>query len=709
MAGPQSLARGWSAVLFIGTLGAALFLGLVLVLDALFPPPLARLTESSVAVLDRGGTPLRLFATTGGIWRLPTVPDQVSQIYLDLLLAAEDKRFYHHFGVDPLAVVRAVAGNLTAGRVVSGASTLTMQVARMLAPRPRTLKAKLIEAVRALQLEARYDKTTLLGFYLTLAPFGGTLEGLRSATLTFYGKPPRELTVAEAALLVALPRAPSRLRPDRWAEQARRARTEVLRKAVAAGVITAKAAIEAEDEPMPALRQAPPFSAPHLAERLRAAYPGQAVIRTTLDGRLQREVEALAVRETRSLHPRAGLAVVVVDNASRGVLVALGAPAYFDEARNGPIDMTQAQRSPGSALKPFLYGLGFDDRVIHPETLVSDVSTRFGGYAPANFDRGFHGELTVREALQQSLNVPAVMVLDRVGPARFAQALRRAGARLLFPRADPNPGLPLALGGVGITLWDMTTLYTGLARNGQVAPLVVTTEPAPTPAPTPAESVTLMSPDAARQVVAILRGTPPPPGLMQDGGARRGPRIAMKTGTSYGFRDAWAFGITTRHTVGVWVGRPDGTPSPDRYGRNTAAPLLYKVFDLLPEQREELPDQGESAATPITEPPPALLRRLEPGNPDRRVIAMPDAEKLRLIFPTPGIVVDWVGLDGEPAPLMMIAAGGRRPLTWLIDGRPLASPPTRREVLWQPPGPGFSTVTVLDADGRAASAEIQVK
>ncbi|MEI8395666.1 MAG: penicillin-binding protein 1C [Rhodospirillaceae bacterium] len=679
------------AALLTALSGAAFFF------DRQYPPSLERLRDVSVMMTDRAGVPLKLFASAAGTWRLPVRAEQVAPVYLDLLLAYEDKRFFNHGGVDAVALGRAVLQYLSAGRVVSGASTLTMQVARLLEPHRRSLSGKLLEMVRAFQLEARYDKRALLDMYLTLAPFGGALEGVRAGALAWFGKPPRELSLSEAALLVALPRAPGRLRPDRAAVEARAARDGVLARAVAAGVISARAAAEAVTESVPTTLHPFPDLAPHLAESLRLRHPGVAVLTGTLDGALQAQLEGLVRVELRGLVEHGGLAILVADNDTRTVLAHIGAPDPHDDSRNGWIDMTRAVRSPGSALKPFIYGIGFDDRVIHPETVVADVSTRFGDYAPANFDRGFHGELTIREALQQSLNVPAVMVLDRVGPARFADRLRSAGTRLVFPRRQPEPGLPLALGGVSVSLWDLTALYLGLAHGGEVVPL--SAEPVTVRGP---ES-RIMSPEAAAEVRRILQGTPPPPGLVPAGEVNRRPAIALKTGTSYGFRDAWAFGVGARHTVGVWVGRPDGTPSPDRYGRNTAAPLLYRVFDLL--------DEGGGPMIVAAGPrrAPALLRRIEAGDPERRPLTLSDPEQLRLVFPTPGVVFDLDREDGVPVALSFSVTGGRRPLTWVVNGRPIAVTETRRELQWQPDGPGFTRLTVIDADGRSAGAEFQLK
>jgi penicillin-binding protein 1C len=670
-------------------LAAALVLpvGGLFALDRLFPPDLSRLTDVSVTVADREGRPLRVFLNGADAWRMPAVVSGVPASYLDLLLAFEDKRFFSHPGVDPAAVLRAAAQNLGRGRVVSGASTLTMQAARLLEPHPRSFAGKAVEALRAVQLEWRYDKTAILGIYLTLAPFGGNLEGVRAAALAYFGKSTEQLTLPEAALLVALPRSPTGLRPDRLAARAKAARDAVLDRAVEAGVIDRVAAEEAKGEPVPEKRLAMPSTAPHLAERI-AAGPGPADRRSTIDGALQRAMEDLARREVAGLDDRAGLALLVADHRTREVLAYVGAPDAADTRRFGPIDMVTARRSPGSALKPFIYAMGFDDGLIHPDTLVSDVSTRFGDYAPQNFDRDFAGDLTIREALQRSLNVPAVLVLDRVGPVRFVEALRRAGTRFDLPAGTEAPGLPVALGGGAVSLWDMAALYAGLAREGRVTPLRLTAD---TPS---APEVPFTSPEAARQVLRILEGAAPPPGIVRAPEVRQSAPIAVKTGTSFGFRDAWAFGVSARYVVGVWVGRPDGTPSPDRYGRNTAAPLVYAAFDRLPA------DPVRPSAVADDGPAP-LQRRITAGDAGDRA-----ANPVRLVFPHNAAVIE-APEDGES--LTLEATGGRRPLSWLVDGRRVAVDRVRRTLAWTPGGLGTVRITVVDADGKADTATVEIR
>jgi penicillin-binding protein 1C len=653
------------------------------VADRLLPPPLERLARPSTQVLDRDGGLLRPFATEQGTWRLPVALEAVDPLYLDLLLAVEDRRFWWHPGVDPLALARAAGQAIGRGRVVSGASTLTMQVARLLEPRPRTLVAKAIEALRALQLEWRLGKRGVLEAYLALAPMGGNLEGVRAGSLAWLGREPERLSPAEAALLVALPQAPARLRPDHDPTAARRARDRVLARAVAAGRLDPAGAAAARAAAVPEARRPMPFLAPHLAEqRARAAAPG-AILRTTLDGELQRAVERLARDQLDRLPAPVDLAALVVEPASGAVRALLGSGDWGDRRRAGMLDLTRAVRSPGSTLKPFVYGLAFDAGLAHPGTLVRDQPLRFEGWAPGNFDGGFDGDLSIREALQRSLNLPAVQVAERVGPLVIARRLGLAGLRLELGPAAAAPGLPLVLGGVGTRLVDLAQAYTAIARDGTAVAL--RDDPAAPVAPLEP----LLAPDTARAVAAILAETPRPAGI--PAGARR---VAYKTGTSHRFRDGWAIGFDGGHLVAVWIGRADGGSCAPCNGPGGAAPLLFRILALLPER----PLPPLPPGHPLGGPPPPALARLE---------ARPHtlAEAPRIAFPVPGSTV--LLAPGEPLPLR--ASGGRAPYRWLVDEVPLAPTGRRREASWRPEEDGFAELRVVDAAGRSAAATIRIE
>ncbi|MBE0533777.1 MAG: penicillin-binding protein 1C [Rhodospirillales bacterium] len=675
----------------------AVLAGAAVVLDAAHPPAMARYLDRSQRVLDAEGGLLRAFATADGSWRFAARVDDVDPLYLAMLTAYEDKRFFHHPGVDPLAVARAAWQWAVSGKPVSGASTLTMQTVRLLEPRPRTLASKLIEMARAVQLEWHYSKDEILAIYLTVAPFGGNLEGVAAASQFYLGKEPRHLTAGEAALLVALPQSPEAARPDRQPEAARMARDKVLARLGDARILDAEAAAAASREPVAQARLTAAFRAPHLARRLVAADPRTETRRTLIDGALQASLEDLARRAAGGLEPGANLAILVVETGGRGVRAYVGSADFFDAARQGQVDMARAIRSPGSTLKPFVYAAGFEHLGLHPETLIADRPTRFGDYAPVNFDLRYRGDITVREALQLSLNVPAVAVLDRLGPDHFAAMIAEMGIALRFDPRVGVPALPMALGGVGLSLWDLTTLFAGLADGGRFAPLRVG-EGDPQAAP-----VRVLDEAAAWYVAAILRDVPPPAGRV----AAAGRRIALKTGTSYGFRDAWALGFDGRFTVGVWVGRPDGGYGTDRTGGRQAAPLLFDVFDRLAPAAvpSSPPPAGVLLARTEDLPPP--LRRFRTRDEMGLALLAPDAA-FEIAFPPDGATVEMAAAADGTATLALRATGGRKPLRWLIDGRPITVSPFKRAASWTTATEGRVRITALDVDGQAASAEVWI-
>jgi len=554
-------------------------LATLLVLDRAFPLPLPAAHDAATLVTAADGTPLRAFADRDGVWRYPADAGSVSPLYLQALLGYEDRAFYRHPGVNPWALVRAAGQWLRNGRVVSGGSTLTMQVARILDPHTRTPWGKLKQLLRALQLEAHLDKAAILRLYLERAPYGGTIEGVEAASWAYLGKPAARLSHAEAALLAVLPQSPSTLRPDRHPERARRARDKVLDRMASLGTWTPAQVADARIEPVVARALQPPLHAALLAERLRATDPGAATIASTLDAQLQRTLEERVASYFSQLPERTSAALLVVDNQTLEARAYVGSVAFSDPRRQGYVDMVRAWRSPGSTLKPFLYAMALDDGLIHSESLLLDAPQSFGGYRPGNFDAAFNGPVGAASALRLSLNVPAVDLLDRVGPARFAARLANAGIDLRFPRGS-TPNLALILGGTGARLEDLVGAFAALNRSGIAGRVRYRPED-------PRVERRLASPGAAWIVREILESNPRPGyGVgMFDTGVR--PRVAWKTGTSYGYRDAWALGGTRRYTVGVWVGRPDGTPLPGQYGAITALPLMFEVIDALPRQRAD--------------------------------------------------------------------------------------------------------------------------
>lgn len=654
-------------------------------LDLAFPPPLERVRDVSPVVVDRNGEWVMAFTTDGGRWRLEARLDEIDPEFQRRVVAIEDARFWFHPGVDPIALTRASVSYLRSGRVTQGGSTITMQLARLLEPRPRTIPSKLVEMIRALQIERRMSKREILAAYLTLAPYGGNLEGVRAASRAYFQRDPRWLDDAEMALLIALPQAPEARRPDRRPQAARAARDRVLGMFVAADLISARQAEEARESAMPA--RAPfPYSAPHAAEALVARHPGEGVVRSSLDAQLQRDLEALARRHAAELEDEAQIALVAVELDSRAVRARIGGAGR--ERDGGYIDMTRAVRSPGSALKPFLYAIAFDEGIAAPETLVRDAPRRFGGYLPENFDRRFHGDVTLQDALRHSLNLPAVATLERIGAGRFHAALERAGAEVHLPRrAGAEPGLALALGGVGITLEDLVQLYAALGDDGRARPLV---NDGVGGFALPRRFVRA---ETAAQVIDILATSPHPAGRMPAHLAQNAPRIAFKTGTSYGFRDAWSVGVWNGFAIGVWVGRPDGAPRPGATGRDAALPILFEAFDLL--GAPSAPAQMVEEHAPVA---PGLAR-LERG----------ETEGLSILFPPAGAEV--LVLDYGPGArgLSLSARGGRGPLSWYAEGERVESEPTSGRAIWRPRAPGFYDVMVVDAEGQRARTRVRIR
>ncbi|MFD1282880.1 penicillin-binding transpeptidase domain-containing protein, partial [Methylobacterium goesingense] len=451
-------------------------------------------------------------------------------------------------------------------------------------------------------------------------------------------------------------------------------------------------------ESVPTLRKSFPMLAAHAAEAARAADPAAQMVRLTLDGRLQASLETLAAERAASLGPGISAAILAIDNRTGAVLAQVGSPGYLDASRAGAIDMTGAIRSPGSALKPFIYALAFETGLAHPETQLDDRPVRFAGaYAPENFDLGYQGTVTARRALQLSLNVPAVDLLEAVGPARFIARLRAGGARVDLPR-DTGPGLPVALGGLGITLTDLARLFSGLARQGLVPNVVRRLDGPPAEA---APEARITEAVAAWYVADTLRGAPPPENALAG-------RIAYKTGTSYGYRDALAVGFDRRVTIAVWVGRPDGNAVPGLVGRVVAAPILFDAFARFGGEPDPVPMPRDALVTTTAGLPPPL-RHIRRDIPKTLSAALGGA--LKIAYPPVGARIDLGLSEPEPAPpasLALKALGGVPPLTWMVDGLPVAGG-ARRQSAWAPEGAGFARISVMDATGASDSVVVRLE
>jgi penicillin-binding protein 1C len=668
-------------------------------LDRAWPPPLDLPPSYSREVLDRTGQPLRIYQNGEGRWRLKADLDRIDKDYLSMLIAWEDKRFHDHRGVDPLAVMRAAGQFLTHGRVVSGGSTITMQLARLLEPRQeRSLGAKLRQMARAIQIERRLTKRQILERYLTLAPYGGNIEGLRAASLAWFGREPSALAPAEAALLVALPQSPEARRPDRFPKAARSARDRVADRMVDAGIIDAAEAAGIVRRPAPSRRLAMPVLAPHLADAAIDRNPDALEIGTTLDAAVQARLEAVVRDAAARIGQRVSVALVAADATTGEILARIGSPGHLEAARLGSIDMTTALRSPGSTLKPFIYGLAIEEGLVLPETTISDRPQDFGGYKPANFDMTYQGDVSIRQALQMSLNVPAISLLDRVGPTRLVARLRRAGVSPVLPEGE-RAGLSIGLGGVGITLVDLVQLYANLARAGG-DPIAIGDGVHRRPGAL--GGLPMLSPVASWHVGDMLSGIPNPNGS-------RPLRIAWKTGTSYGYRDAWAVGYDGRHVIGVWVGRADNGSVPGITGANTAGPILFSAFDRAGFLPEPLPKAPAGALRIAQADLPPSLVRFTSADDELPAVPQAPAPALHIAFPVAGTELELPALSGgSPQPVVLKLQGGTPPFRLLANGRPAGVLSRTRQFHWLPDGMGFTRLTVIDAVGLAQSVEVEL-
>ena len=576
---------------------------LFLLVNWCFPLPKEKLQPpTSTVVLDRSGKWLRAFTASDEMWRLPEPSlDAVSPRFQTAMLTYEDQWFYHHWGINPVALTGAAFDNLKAGEIVRGGSTITMQLARLMEPKDRTLPNKLIEMFRALQLELTYTKSEILTYYFNMLPYGGNIVGSAAASRLYFNKPQSALSLGEAALLAAIPNSPERLRPDRFPERARKARKKVLLRMKDAGEISEQRLQEALQEPIPAERYPLPFKAPHLSRLLTnkqssivSEHVGNQWIHTTIDQRYQDTAERILRERLRPLQGQGVStgAVVIIDTKSHEVLAMVGSHDFFDKPSAGQVNGTLALRSPGSTLKPFIYALAIDKGLITPQTLVFDVPVDYVGYSPVNYDEKFTGYITAREALARSLNVPAVNLYAKMGKNQLYGFLKQAGISTLSDQEEY--GLSLILGGCGINLLELTNLYAGLANMGEFAPYhLIVNRDTKGKKRKRASTSRLLQPETSWIVTEMLTTLKRPdfPESFEHTGTM--PRVAWKTGTSYGHRDAWSIGYSPELTIGVWIGNFNGTGAPILSGAEAAAPILFALFTAL---------SGEKAHQWFTEP-----------------------------------------------------------------------------------------------------------
>lgn len=582
-------------ILFVLVLPVALIC-LFVIANWCFPLPIDKLHLSpSTVVLDRNGEWLRAFTSADDMWRFPeTSLTQVSPRLQTAMLTYEDRWFYHHWGINPVALSGAVWDNFTSGEIVRGGSTITMQLARLMEPKVRTVPNKLIEMFRAIQIELTYTKSEILTYYFNMLPYGGNIVGSGAASRLYFNKPQSTLSLGESALLAAIPNSPERLRPDRFPKRAEKAREKVLQRMRKAGKISSQQMEEALHEPIPSERYVLPFKAPHLsrilAKKQRPHFhdnTGQHRIHTTINHRYQDIAERILREHLQPLQAQGVStgAIVVLDTKNHGVLAMVGSHEFFDTEYSGQVNGTLAQRSPGSTLKPFVYALAIDKGLITPQTLLFDVPVDYVGYNPVNYNGKFAGYVTAREALALSLNVPAVNLYAKIGKNQLFSFLKEAGISTLTNQNEY--GLSLVLGGCGINLLELTNLYAGLANMGKFAPYQLmkneeeSNERENDNSSTFQTEFSLLRPETVSIVTEMLTTLKRPdfPKSFELTGTM--PKVAWKTGTSYGHRDAWSVGYSPELTIGVWIGNFNGTGSPILSGAEVAAPILFALFTAL--------------------------------------------------------------------------------------------------------------------------------
>jgi penicillin-binding protein 1C len=651
-------------------------------LDYHYPIETALLEDTSNIVSFENKNWAYVTTNKSGKWRFKVKIKDIDPRFVHLLIAYEDQRFYSHYGIDPLAMFRAFAQWIVEGRIISGASTITMQLAKLLHPRPRTISSKIIEIFRAFQLEYYFSKKEILEAYLTLAPYGGNIEGIISASMRYFDKKPYSLQAHQMALLVALPQSPESHRPDRQPKRSEKARRKILKYAKAEGIISDYELKQSLDAPLPDRLYPMPRYAGHIAPKLLAKATSLSP-RITLHENLQIQLEKWAVSKSLILDTETTLAVLVVRNHDASIQAYLGSHNRFSTTVSGYIDMIRAIRSPASTLKPFIYTEGFEQYVLHPHTIIRDEQTLFGDYMPHNFSNEYTGEVRIDEALQKSLNIPAVKVLQRIGVNKFFNKIEDFVSDDFFIPKD-TATLPIALGGIGLSMWQLTELYVALANKGSSASLHYLHSKEK-------QSIQkkLFSIKSSEMTTDILRQMKAPQGF-----SNRGQNIAYKTGTSYGYRDAWTVAYSREYTVCVWVGKPNNSIQIKRTGSNTASPLAFEVFSIL----EALIPQNHWQRSPynLDMKSPLLLQYFD---------AKQKKKKKKLAFVYPKDNTRFMSASCSDAIVEVSIKDGIAPYYWYIDNKEKIH---KDKKLTLPLKHGAHSIQVLDSKGTVIRRDIWV-
>ena len=588
--GGGSSSKSRKAVSLLKKVGiAAAGIGLLfLLLNWIFPVP--DRIEYSTIVTDSKGEVIHAFLTRDQQWRMKTELSEISPLLRKTIVEKEDKYFYYHPGINLLAMGRAFFKNLVRMRRTSGASTITMQVARSLEPKKRTYWNKLREIFRAFQLEWKYSKDEILQLYLNKVPYGGNIEGVKSASILYFKKNPDHLSLAEITALSIIPNRPSSLVMGKHNDRIIEERNKWLRQFAREKVFSEKEIADALLEPLTATRGAVPGYIPHLAWKLKKR--GGDIIHTAIELNTQRKVEKLVKDYSRTLTLKniRNAAVIVLDNVTHRVVAYVGSADFRDTTDGGQVNGAAAIRQPGSTLKPLLYGLCIDAGLLTPKMVITDVAVNYQGYAPENYDRKFNGYVTMEYALEHSLNIPAVKSLRALGKDKLIQNLAACNFQQI-KKDQSKLGLSMILGGCGATLEELTGMYSIFANDGKYAPPVYTLDPSTLPtALHPSALPSAASKPSAKRILSsaavfmineTLSKVNRPDFPLNWESTVHLPKIAWKTGTSYGRRDAWSIGYNKRYTVGIWVGNFSGLGIPELSGANVATPLLFTVFNTI--------------------------------------------------------------------------------------------------------------------------------
>jgi penicillin-binding protein 1C len=565
---------------FFKRLGIGIFTLIVLffLLNWIFPLP--DKIEYSTIITDDKGEVVNSFLTKDQKWRMKTGLDEISPLLQKTIIAKEDRHFYTHPGVNPLAVIRAIFSNIFHMRRMSGASTITMQVAKMLEPGKRNMWSKMREMFRAFQLELKYSKKEILQLYLNLVPYGGNIEGVKAASLLYFKKNPDHLSLAEITSLSIIPNKPGVMIPGRNNDFIVKERNRWLEKFAGRNVFTQKEIEDALAEPLNATRGTVPHYIPHLSYKLKRQ--GGDIINTNINLNTQLKTEKLVEDyiRTQRLRNIKNAAVVIIDNKTHKVITYVGSSNFFDTTDGGQVNGANAVRQPGSTLKPLLYAMCFDEGLLTPKTIMTDVAVNYEGYTPENYDEKFNGYVTVEYALEHSLNIPAVKGLKMLGHEQMIQKLSNCNFKQI-QKDRRKLGLSLILGGCGTTLEELTGLFSSFANDGTyIAPSFTQNDRVP-------DKTTIISPAANYMINEILSKINRPDFPLNWTATERMPKIAWKTGTSFGKKDAWSIGYNKNYTVGIWTGNFSGVGAADLSGANIATPLLFKIFNTIDYDSDE--------------------------------------------------------------------------------------------------------------------------